>query len=85
MKKHGLAKLGQVIGNLCAGTFSDYEYPREKPVAWQLSPGAKWIFKNVNIVDVDEGRLFQEQAILIDGTSFSRRLNSGEVEKLAEI
>jgi hypothetical protein len=48
MKKHGIAKIGQFIGNISAGKISDYKYDRKKLAQWDLASGSKWIFYNVN-------------------------------------
>ncbi len=64
MEKHGLAKFGQLLGNLSAGKIADYKYCRQKIVRWDLSQKSKWILKNVNIADVDIGRIHEEKAIL---------------------
>ena len=53
MKKHGLAKLGQFIGNISAGKFSHVTYDRRELASWDLSSEDRWIFDNVNLVDVD--------------------------------
>jgi len=65
MKKHGLANLGQVIGNICAGKISDHKCERKKLANWELNPTSKWIISNVNIVDVDQGNICEENAILM--------------------
>jgi imidazolonepropionase-like amidohydrolase len=84
MNKHGLAKIGQILGNISAGKFSDYSYKRRNFAPWQLSPKDKWIFNNVNIVDVDKGKFYNEKALLIDGTRFGKRLTKQEVETLSK-
>lgn len=84
MKKRGLAKFGQLIGNISAGKISDYKYDRQELAHWELSPKSKWIFNNVNIVDVDNGSICKEEAILIDGTKFGKRLNEHDVETLSK-
>jgi imidazolonepropionase-like amidohydrolase len=84
MIKHGLARVGQVIGNMRAGTLSDYQYEREQPATWTLARNSSWIIKNVQIVDVDRGELFREKAMLVDGTVFGRLLNRQEAQELAQ-
>lgn len=84
MKKHGLAKLGQLIGNLSAGKFSDFQYDRRKVSNLDLSRESKWIFNNAKIVNVDKGKIYEEEAILVDGTRFGERLRKHEVEELSE-
>lgn len=82
MKKHGIAKIGQIIGNIAAGRISDYKYDRQEFADWQLSPQSKWIFNNVNIIDVENGKIYEEKAVLIDGSKFGKRLNPHDVETL---
>jgi len=80
MKKYGLAKFGQLLGNISAGKLSDFKYDRKELAHWDLSSESKWIFNNVNIVDVDKGIIYDEKAILIDGTKFRERLRKEEVQ-----
>jgi len=84
MKKHGLAKIGQLVGNLSAGKISNYEYLRQRIAPWDLSSKGKWILNNVNIIDVDNGRVHEENGILIDGMRFGIRLKKQDVEPLSE-
>ena len=44
MKKRGIAKIGQIISNISAGKFTDYEYVRQEPAQWDLSRSSTWIF-----------------------------------------
>ena len=83
MKKHGIAKIGQLIGNISAGKISDYKYDRKKLAQWDLASDSKWIFYNVNIIDVDNGRIHKENALLIDGTRFGKRLDKQDLEVLS--
>jgi len=84
MKKHGLAKLGQFIGNISSGKVSDYKYDCQNFAEWDLPPESKWIFNNVNIINVDNGSIYKENAILIDGTKFGKRLNENDVETISK-
>jgi len=84
MKKRGIAKFGQFIGNISAGKISNYKYDRQKLADWNLSPSSKWIFNNVNIVDVDNGKIYDEKAILIDGQKFGKCLKKHDVEALSK-
>jgi imidazolonepropionase-like amidohydrolase len=84
MKKHGLAKVGQFIGNISAGRISDLQSDRRELANWNLSPESKWFFKNVNIVDVDNGKIYEEGAILVDGNRFGERLRKDEVKELSK-
>ncbi len=83
MKKHGLAKFGQLLGNLSAVKLSTYKYDRQNIAHWDLSPKSKWILKNINIVDVEKGRIHEENAILINGAKFGKRLKQSDVETLS--
>ena len=82
MKKQGLAKFGQIIGNLAAGKTSDYHYQRQAIAQWDLSPQSNWIYKNVNIVDVENSKIHKENAIQIIGNKFGKLLNPQDVELL---
>ena len=84
MEKHGLAKFGQLLGNLSAWKMADYMYHRRELAPWQLKSGDQWILKNVNIVDVDTGKLHKEKALLIDGRRFGERLTEQDVEGLSK-
>jgi imidazolonepropionase-like amidohydrolase len=83
MKKHGIAKIGQLLGNISAGKISDYTYDRKKLAQWDLASDSKWIFNNINIIDVDNGRIHKENALLIDGTRFGKRLDKEDLEILS--
>ena len=82
MEKHGLAKLGQGMGNLAAGKLASFKYLPEKPAKWELSADSNWILINVKIVDVDNGGLFDEEAIIIQGQRFGKRIRTQEVVQL---
>jgi imidazolonepropionase-like amidohydrolase len=84
MKKHGLAKMGQLFGNISAGKVSDYKYDRKELAHWELSSDSKWIFNNINIVDVDNGCIHKEKALLIDGVSFGKRIDKHDLDMLSE-
>ena len=84
MQKKGVAKLGQWLANISAGKTSDYNYHRSNPASWDVPATSKWIFNNVNIVDVDNGHIFHEKAILIDGNRFGPRLEPDDVETLSD-
>ena len=85
MKKRGIAKFGQLMGNLSAGKISEYKYDRQKFADWKLPSKSKWTFNNINIVDVDNGSLYEEKAILIDGSIFGKRLKKHDVEALSKM
>ncbi|MCG8569616.1 MAG: amidohydrolase family protein [Spirochaetes bacterium] len=84
MKKKGIANFGQNIGNLLAGKLSNYEYKKKVPANWDLEEDRKWILKNVNILDVDKGKIHEQKAILINGRHFGRLLTQAEVETLSK-
>lgn len=78
MKKHGIAKLGQILGNLNAGHLKDYKYERQRPAPWSVRENGKWIIKNVRIIDVKQGIIRPETALLIQGKRISRLLTKTE-------
>jgi hypothetical protein len=84
MKKYGLAKFGQLLGNISAGKLTDFKYDRREIAYWDLPSESKWIFNNVNIVDVDKGIIYDENAILIYGTNFRERLRKDEIQALSQ-
>jgi imidazolonepropionase-like amidohydrolase len=84
MKKHGIAKFGQLLGNLWAAKIGNYVYNRRELAPWSLKSEDQWILKNVNIVNVDKGTFYEEKALLIDGRRFGERLAEQDVESLSK-
>jgi len=84
MKKHGLAQLGQSLGNLAAGKLKEFEFIRKKPVDWYLNEDSIWILENINILDVENGKLFSERAIIVNGKIFGKRLKPAEVKTFSK-
>ena len=65
MKKHGIAKVGDLFSNLAAGTLHRHEYTRQSVPEWNVKTDEYVLLNNVKIVDVNVGALRQEPAILI--------------------
>ncbi|MDC7126708.1 MAG: amidohydrolase family protein [Spirochaetales bacterium] len=84
MKKHGLAKFGQIIGNLAAGHIHDYESIKTPLADWQVEENEPWILYNVNIVDVINGKIKEENSLVISGKKISELAHSKQLEKLKE-
>lgn len=82
MKKHGLAKMGQVLGNMSAGKKSDYIYTRQMLATWHLKRDDAWILENVQVVDVEKGVIKEERALLIHGQKIVDLLSQEELEEV---
>lgn len=67
MKKHGIAKLGPLIGELANGKMRNYQYKRKTVPEWAVSPDGYFLLFNVNIVDVNTGEFMEEHGILVIG------------------
>ncbi|MCP4134739.1 MAG: amidohydrolase family protein [bacterium] len=84
MKKTGLAKFGENLGKMANVKFKDYEYKRESFAPWELSEKDQYIIYNINIIDVKNGSLKKENAILISERRIQKLLFFKDVNSLKE-
>lgn len=84
MNKHGIAKFGQMLGNLGAGHLKDYKYERQKPAPWQVNEKGRWVLKNIKIVDVDQGEIRPQTALLIQGQHIDQLLTREKCDAYLE-
>ncbi|WP_430885938.1 amidohydrolase family protein [Fusibacter sp. JL216-2] len=80
MKKTGLAKFGQKLGDIAAGHLKDFDYKSQQNLNWKLGNKEAWILNNVKIIDVKKGRVCDATAVWIDGDTILDLLTPDRVE-----
>lgn len=65
MNKKGMAEFGDILSNLASGKIKSYEYPRYKIPEWTVKDNGFVFITNINIIDVNSGKIMEERGILV--------------------
>jgi len=65
MKKEGIAAFGDMLSNLASGHLKRFEYRRQPFPQWDVDDNEYFLINNVNIIDVNLGKIRPERSILI--------------------
>ena len=65
MNKKGVARLGDLLSNIFSGTLKGYSYPRFQIPEWPVKENEYLFISNINIVDVDAGKISSARGVLI--------------------
>ena len=84
VKKHGIAKVGDLLSNLAAGTLNSHEYTRQPVPEWNVKADEYVLLNNVKIVDVNVGALRQEPAVLIHKKRIDTLISPDEFAQVKE-
>jgi imidazolonepropionase-like amidohydrolase len=79
MKRHGIAKVGLLLGKMGHRTTKEFEPRRMATPEWNVSQDGRFIIHNINVVDVADGKLRDERAVLINGKKIDGFLTDAEM------
>ncbi len=58
-------QLFDFISNIANGKLTDFDYTRQAMAKWDVTDESYLLLSNLNIIDVHNGRIMPERAILI--------------------
>jgi imidazolonepropionase-like amidohydrolase len=79
VKRHGIAKVGLFLGEMRNGAMKEFEPKKMAMPKWNVSEHGYFIIDNIHIVDVVNGKLKDERAILIKGNKIDSFLTSADI------
>ena len=71
MKKKGIAAFGDVLSNLATGHLKRFEYKRQPFPQWDVDANEYFLINNVNIIDVNLGKIRRERGARFAMPNFS--------------
>lgn len=84
MKKKGIAAFGDLVSNLASGKTSNYVYPRQEILDWDVNENEYLFISNVNIIDVNTGSIRKEKGILIRNKKIEEFVSENDFKTVRE-
>lgn len=82
--KEGINWFWEKAFNLINKKKNSYEYKRQKVINWNINCDEYFLLTNINIIDVDRGRVSEKRAILVYEEKIKKLLTEDEVEIIKE-